>query len=350
MKTDLGLKVTFGVLGGVTLALLTAAMLLTAGWTRPPVHVKQFGFRGLSLGQVFSPKTEAAIKAANVLPEPIDPAPATGKRASAEYKNVKVLGNLSVDQFNRVMVAITEWVSPDQGCAYCHNTENLADDSLYTKVVARRMLQMNLHVNHDWQKHVGETGVVCYTCHRGQPVPASTWFNDPGGRRAGGFAANNNGMGHPTRVNDSTTLPADPFTPYIEKNDLARVTGKTALPQGPGIGASIQTTEQTYSLMMHMSQALGVNCTYCHNSRAFSLWEQSSPARSIAYYGLQMVRDLNDNYLDPLEVSYPANRLGPHGDAPKVNCATCHQGAAKPLLGASIAKDYPELGGVPAAK
>jgi photosynthetic reaction center cytochrome c subunit len=32
-----------------------------------------------------------------------------------------------------------------------------------------------------------------------------------------------------------------------------------------------------------------------------------------------------------------------HGDVLKVNCATCHQGANKPLLGAPMARDYPEL-------
>jgi photosynthetic reaction center cytochrome c subunit len=33
------------------------------------------------------------------------------------------------------------------------------------------------------------------------------------------------------------------------------------------------------------------------------------------------------------------------GDVAKVNCATCHQGLFKPLYGASMAKDYPELQG-----
>ena len=32
------------------------------------------------------------------------------------------------------------------------------------------------------------------------------------------------------------------------------------------------------------------------------------------------------------------------GDVAKVNCATCHQGAYKPLYGAAMAKHYPELG------
>ena len=96
--------------------------------------------------------------------------------------------------------------------------------------------------------------------------------------------------------------------------------------------------------MMHMSQGLGVNCTYCHNSRSFSAWDQSTPQRTTAWYGIRMVRDLNNAYLDPLLPTYPHNRLGPLGDAPKANCATCHQGASKPLLGVSMLKDYPELG------
>jgi photosynthetic reaction center cytochrome c subunit len=32
-------------------------------------------------------------------------------------------------------------------------------------------------------------------------------------------------------------------------------------------------TEHTYGLMMHMSDGLGVNCTYCHNTRNFKTWE-----------------------------------------------------------------------------
>jgi photosynthetic reaction center cytochrome c subunit len=35
--------------------------------------------------------------------------------------------------------------------------------------------------------------------------------------------------------------------------------------------------------------------------------------------------------------------MGPAGDVGKVNCATCHQGAYKPLFGAPMAKDFPEL-------
>ena len=64
---------------------------------------------------------------------------------------------------------------------------------------------------------------------------------------------------------------------------------------------------------------------------------------------------LNTAYLDPLTPTFPAvpvGRLGPSGDAAaKIHCATCHQGANKPLYGAQTARYYPALwlGTTPAA-
>jgi photosynthetic reaction center cytochrome c subunit len=97
--------------------------------------------------------------------------------------------------------------------------------------------------------------------------------------------------------------------------------------------------------MMHVSDSLGVNCTHCHNTRSFMPWEASSPARVTAWHAIRMVRELNETYLEPLGDVVPANRKGPLGDPYKVNCATCHQGLAKPLQGVSLLKDYPELRG-----
>jgi photosynthetic reaction center cytochrome c subunit len=119
------------------------------------------------------------------------------------------------------------------------------------------------------------------------------------------------------------------------------VNGPTALPTGNR--ASTKQAEHTYGLMIHLSQSLGVNCTYCHNSRAFSSWEGSPPQRVTAYHGIRMVRDINSDYLVPLTDKFPANRLGALGDVAKTNCATCHQGAYKPLYGAKMVDAYPEL-------
>ncbi|WP_163893155.1 photosynthetic reaction center cytochrome c subunit family protein, partial [Proteus mirabilis] len=82
---------------------------------------------------------------ANVAPAAADPAEPGDELAGKTYENVQVLKDVTVNEFNRLMVSMTEWVSPQQGCTYCHNTENMADDSLYQKKVARRMLQMTQH-------------------------------------------------------------------------------------------------------------------------------------------------------------------------------------------------------------
>jgi photosynthetic reaction center cytochrome c subunit len=97
--------------------------------------------------------------------------------------------------------------------------------------------------------------------------------------------------------------------------------------------------------MMKISSGLGVSCSECHNSRAFNSWEQAPPQRVQALHGAEMVRHVNYQYLLPLNAVLPASRLGPMGDAPKVSCATCHNGAYKPLYGYPMAKDYPALWG-----
>jgi outer membrane protein OmpA-like peptidoglycan-associated protein len=145
------------------------------------------------------------------------------------------------------------------------------------------------------------------------------------------------------RTVGNAALPFDPLTPFLEGDTQVSIQGTTALPSDNR--NSIKKTEWTYALMMYMSNSLGVNCTYCHQTRAMGVWEQSTPQRVTAWHGIRMVRDLNGDYLNPLKTLYPPERLGPTGDAPKVACDTCHKGAFKPLLGVSMLGDYPELAG-----
>jgi photosynthetic reaction center cytochrome c subunit len=322
-------------------AALTAAAVILTQAERPPMESVQWGYRGTGMDQIYNPRLQTEIAAANQAPAVLPSFGAAGAKAGDAYKNVKVLNDISVGEFTRLMASITTWVAPAQGCAYCHDVQNMASDSLYTKVVARRMIQMVRHINHDWQPHVAATGVTCYTCHRGQPVPANIWNNTPGPVQAGGFAQMPAGKNHPAVVAGDTSLPFDPFTPFLEKDADIRVQSMSALPTTDH--QSIKQTEWTYSLMMNFSQSLGVNCTFCHNTRSLGDWSQSTPQRVTAWYGIRMVRDLNTNYLDPLGATVPHARLGADGDAPKANCATCHNGVYKPLFGAGMAHDYPEL-------
>jgi len=325
----------------VSLALLVVlgvALLFT--FTRPPVITVQRGYRGTAMVENFLPAVITEQTAVNKLPATLPPVHA-GPPASSVYKNVQVLGDLDVGAFTRLMASITTWVAPTQGCAYCHSLNNMASDSLYTKVVSRRMIQMVRHINTNWTTHVQTTGVTCYTCHRGQPVPANLFYTAPSPSRFTGMAETQTGKNVASAVAGLSSLPYDPLTPFLVQDNPIRVESTTALPGSDY--SSIKQTDWTYALMMHFSQSLGVNCTYCHNSRQFSDWSQSTPQRVTAWYGIRMVRDLNNNFLDPLHSVFPPARLGPLGDSPKVNCATCHQGVYKPLFGASPVVGFPEL-------
>jgi len=329
---------------GVTIGgLLTVAMLFTTDWDRPPLDAEQIGFRGIGMEVLSNPRKRAEEAAFHEVPaEPWElelPGP-DDLRAGEAYENVQVLGDLGDDQFNRLMTAITEWVSPEQGCAYCHNEENFAEDSVYTKIVARRMIQMTQAINSQWQDHVGQVGVTCYTCHRGQPVPKNHWFT--ANIENTGMAGYDHGQNKAVRESQFASLPYDPLTPFLLADNPIRVQTQNALPTGENPQGTM-TTEWTYSLMNHMSVSLGVGCTYCHNSRAFGNWEQSPPQRVTAWHGIRMARAINVDYIEPLGPYFPESRVGELGDAAKTSCATCHNGIAKPLNGAPMAESYPSL-------
>ncbi len=337
------MKVTITLLaliGGMT------AMVLGVLTLQPPtVRSVQRGYRGTGQQVEYSPAVIAAAFAANQAPSAL-PQNNAGPPAGTIYKNVQVLKNVPAGAFARIMVSMVQWVAPKQGCGYCHVAGNFASDAKYQKRVARRMLEMTIFVNADWQTHVKKVGVTCYTCHRGNNVPSRVWFEGVAPPHAGGLLQTNSGEARPSAVADGSALPADPLTPFLLGHEPIRVTGTTALPAGNRL--SIQQTQWTYALMMHYATALGVNCDFCHQTRAFADWSESTPQRVTAYYGLHMVRALNNDYLLPLTGTFPKAMLGQAGDVAKVDCATCHQGVFKPLYGAPVASPFPYLRG-PAA-
>lgn len=340
-----GIKAGVGFVAVVAAILLGVAFFLS--WERPPIESTQIGHDGVAMVQHTNPRLDAELQARNEPPISMGQMPPGGQPAGEVYENVQVLGSLSEDQFNQLMVSITNWVAPEQGCAYCHNVENMASDEVYTKLVARRMIQMTQHINANYESHVKQTGVSCYTCHRGQNVPQYLWVEEDGPKSAKGMTADRQGQNVATEIAVYASLPYTALEDLLTKPGAQiRVQDGQALPTAPLQGGGIKQAEVTYSLMMNMSDGLGVNCTYCHNTRAFANWEQSPPARATAWHGIQMAQDVNANYLMPLQSTLPAHRLGPAGDAPKAACETCHQGLPKPMNGAPMLEDHPELGRV----
>ena len=196
------------------------------------------------------------------------------------------------------------------------------------------------HVNASWADHVAPSGVTCYTCHRGQNIPPWTWYEqkEPGG---GQFL----GKPRPWHLEAKTIRQFFPSVPY-QKYLLADHANANIQSTSPLVGmdgsstAQEQDAENLYLFMMQMTNQLGVNCTFCHNSRAFRDWSQSTPYRWIAYWGIRMARDINSDYIQPLASVFPDNRKGPLGDPAKINCGTCHMGNNKPLGGYNLLQHY----------
>ena len=281
----------------------------------------QLGYRGVGEVQFVDVKNERAVLARNQALPPLPPAPPN--TPVGNWQNVQVLVNLPAGEFTRTMQAMTNWVSPktgsQAGCIYCHNPANYASDEKYAKRVSRRMLIMTRDLNTNWRAHVKLTGVTCYTCHYGAPVPRA-------------------GLWHETDENQYLRA-------YLDRSDV-RVQAYT-VPHTALDNSSIRQADWTYALMINMSNSLGVNCTFCHNSRSWASWQNAPWTRVSALYGLRMTRHINQTYLTSIDTILPAVRLGERGDPPWVGCATCHNGLHKPLAGVSMVKDYPALWGHP---
>lgn len=222
------------------------------------------------------------------------------------------------------------------------------DPDSYQTAVGSLMISMTQNINENWDGHVyanGEVGVTCFTCHRGQPVPSEIWFDlMPVTERTAGWSANQN---RATSLSQSTSLPSDALQTYLVDAEIIGVHDLESRAAGvPGQDGypGIQNAERTYALMNYFANSLGVNCVFCHNSRAFYDGAQVTPQWGTASLGILMVQELNNDYIVPAGALLPEERLGPrNGDEPKLACKTCHKGYQQPLQGTNVIGEWPQL-------
>jgi photosynthetic reaction center cytochrome c subunit len=328
-------------------------------WSHPPVSGTQIGPSPTSMMQFNNGLREEPVP--QTAPAPLPPAPANGQAATQAYTNIKVLTDVSAPEFMRLQQAITQWVAPKQGCSFCHQGNDYASDANPHKQAARLMIAMVRHINAGWASHVQPSGVTCFTCHRGQPVPAETWFpSNPAPIRH--FIAKQENW----QENGDTVrkfFPDAGWELYLLQDTPISVQSITALPSHTV--ASQIVAKRVYEMMMQMSDGIGVNCGFCHNSRVLQSWAQSSPYRWNGYSGIKLTQDLNRNYLLRLAGLVPQDRaiidetalpvlpardVNPQRGNGLIVCATCHYARPAPLGGAAMLKDYPGLTDPPPAK
>ncbi len=338
-------------IGAVACTLVALFLGFVPQWRSPGPSV-DVGPAGQAMVQ-FAP-TEAEAHAQNRPAPVLTPVADDPRQATAAYKNVRVLTDLNAGDFMRVQQAMTAWVSPRQGCGFCHVGSDYASDALPQKAAARTMLAMTRHINASWRSHVGAAGVTCFSCHQGQPVPAEVWFQSPP-RPHPRVSEPGDDWNEAARTVRGF-FPNEGYEEYLLQATPAHGQSLTALPAGTT--PSFTEVKRLYEAMMQMSDGMGVNCGYCHHSRNFADWRQSPPARWTGYSGIVMTRDLNRDYLlklmgedpitrwqsgNPRPLSLPARMRGAQIGNGLVDCATCHRGAPRPRDVAAPPGGFPGL-------
>lgn len=97
--------------------------------------------------------------------------------ASSLFKNLKIMDQMTVGQVMGIMRgAFTKALGVK--CFFCHVPGDWASDEKYQKNVARDMWRMTGEINQEVNDIFGKQAseqvffVSCYTCHRGEAVPA----------------------------------------------------------------------------------------------------------------------------------------------------------------------------------
>jgi len=121
----------------------------------------------LIAGMSVSQRSSVAFAQSQAQPKP--------QMSEAAFKNIQVLKGITVDEFMGTMGLFSAALSVC--CGDCHTGAGTdhpqwEDDAPPQKVVARRMVQMVNAINRDNFK--GTQVVTCWTCHRGNQIPATT--------------------------------------------------------------------------------------------------------------------------------------------------------------------------------
>jgi len=213
------------------------------------------------------------------------------------------------------------------------------------QAVTRAMTVMTQTINTKWRSHVGAQGVTCFTCHRNQAIPPETWFPRTPKQTPAMFARSENWNESAQTVRNF--FPDNGWGLYFLQDEPIHVQSTTALRSNTV--APQLVAKRVYEFMMQMSDGIGVNCGYCHNSRALADWRQSTPNRWIGYNAIQMTRDIDQHFLlNPAALQtreymkqnslvIPLDRSVARAAPGLIVCASCHYGHTKPDTGASPA-------------
>ena len=95
--------------------------------------------------------------------------------AEEVYNNIELLKGKPATAVLPMMLAMRNLLGVD--CTYCHAPHNWPSDEKKAKPETRMMFHLTEFINNDL--FAGKERVNCWTCHRGQSVPAQPGADQP---------------------------------------------------------------------------------------------------------------------------------------------------------------------------
>ncbi len=302
--------------------------------------------------------------------------------------NVQVLQGMSSAQ---IWTYMQQYVSGGLGvgCQYCHNINNFASDEIPQKASARAMLRLVNDVNAEfivglpnWRGNY----VQCATCHNNQPnnmegfgaqfansVPPIFVTVDPlddQGRPIIDPALKPAEIAEPVLLTDAILYYIYNYQVWRPFDPADDESGRGSLALTLEDGRTQEQVTINQNVMNYQGWALGVGCTFCHNSRNFVAYE-TDPAGNLAnpVYALNKLKSmrmmqlttwLGENWAEYGAVGraeIPSIREGGAseysyrqlGDGQIYNvpgCYTCHQGNTVPLASINQSQISPGDAGI----
>jgi hypothetical protein len=111
-------------------------------------------------------KSGAQQPAAGAAQQPQRQQPSPDVPAEQVFKNIQVLKGMPSDQLGDTMQFIA--TSLGVRCDFCHVPQQFDSDNNEHKLIARRMIQMQMDLNSHHLADLGGERISCYTCHQGR--------------------------------------------------------------------------------------------------------------------------------------------------------------------------------------
>jgi hypothetical protein len=218
---------------------------------------------------------------------PSQPAPAAPMKpllAEDVYQHVEIFKGKPAGTVLIAMNALRGLLGVD--CTHCHTQYDWANESKPAKLKARQHFQMIRFINHNY--FADKNAASCWTCHRGQAVPAA-FQRDPAA------------IARATKLMNIPPDAADKPAEQVFKN----IRTFKGVPAG-----------RLPVVMTLFTTSLGVDCKHCHAGDSYA--SDDKPEKEKARQMLTVVSK------GILREFYGGN--GP------VTCYSCHQGHVKPEI------------------